>query len=254
MSGRVDNLCYYQQKRVRGGLVRRINLAMSERVKAGEEYVNLRTANSFFGACSMLAACLINFLSERQLFMTRADRQSYATAEIRKLMVAYGRTPESRDFSYHINDTERLALIFNSITKTRATDFFPSLPLSRGGVIFDANMVFEIPEQELENFCKHFKGVGVRVNFYYDCHIYYGAYDEVSQKYEPSIPSRSVNRVYKLWRPGEGDLELIIPAGVSDDTFSSCIIFFEVEKFQENGRPIYVTSAATAHMVGVYFS
>ena len=60
LSGRVDNLCYYQQKRVKGGLVRRLNQAMSERAKTGEEFENFRTANSYFGACSMCAGAMLN--------------------------------------------------------------------------------------------------------------------------------------------------------------------------------------------------
>ena len=253
LSGRVDNLCYYQQKRVRGGLVRRINLAMSDRVKAGDEYANLRTANRFFGACSMVAAALLNLMSRRTFFMTRSDRQSYLTTQIYRLFRNTGRNSQNREASLIPEDANNIPSIYNTLFKVRASEFFRDLPTLRTEVPFGGTMVFTIASESLEYYLSFFNGTEVGVNFYYNCNVYGCNYNSDTGKYIRPDASSTINRETIFWKRGEADVELLVNAGEADDTFSCCIIVFDIVKYRIGGRPIFLDSASTAHMVGILF-
>ena len=56
--GKVGEMLYYRQSGISGGLVRSINQAMSERVKKGEEYANVRLNNAEFGQACRIAGAL----------------------------------------------------------------------------------------------------------------------------------------------------------------------------------------------------
>lgn len=254
LSGRVDNLCYYQQKRVRGGLVRRINLAMSDRVKMGDEYANLRTANSFFGACSMVAAALLNLMNRRLFFMTRADRQSYLTTQIYRHFRNTGRNADDRNAALGQSDGYSIPLIYNSLFKVRARDFFMDLPLYRQDVPFGGTMVFAISSESLEYYLSSFEGSEVGINFYYNCGVYGSYYYSDSGKYARPDASSTINRETIYWKRGDDDVELLIDARAFEDTFACCILRFDIVKFRIDGRPIFVDSASTGHMVGVIYS
>lgn len=254
MSGRVDNLCYYQQKRVRGGLVRRINLAMSERVKAGDEYAELRRYNSYFGACSMLAAGLLSLMNQRLLFMTRSDRQSYLTTRIMRdlLRAGYGRFQTDLEFTTEFANT--IPPIFNSIMKVRANNFFISLPLYRTEVPSGGNMVFELSSAELENYLSFFKGVAVHINWYYDCRVGSCFKDDEIGKYTAPNVKSTINRQGINWYPGDGDIELVVSAGLDTGEYACVILRFDVALFDYGGRFAYLDSASTAYMIGIQFS
>ena len=253
LSGRVDNLCYYQQKGVRGGLVRRVNLAMSERVKAGAEYTNLRTANSFFGACSMLAAAILSLINQRSLYMTRADRQSYLTARILKLCHEIGLTGTTSDIPIGSLSTTGLVIAFNSIMKVNPREFFVSLPLVETEVPIGATIVREIPAIELERYMSYFGGVEVRVNFYYKCSVGDTYRDRITGKFSAPVAESTINRSSISWRPGDVDLELHITAGINEDIYNCYIIVFDVVRAFIADRPLLINSARTAHMVGIQF-
>jgi hypothetical protein len=253
LSGRVDNLCYYQQKRVRGGLVRRINLAMSERVKAGEEYANLRSANSFFGACSMVAAALLSLINRRSFFMTRADRQSYLTTQIYRHFRNTGRNTENKEAALIPEDAQTIPSIFNTLFKVRARDYFMDLPILETDVPIDATMVVTISKESLEYYLSSFNGSEVGISFYYGCSVYGSYYNSDTGKYIKPDTSSIINRETIYWQRGGGDVELLIKAGMADDTFSCYILRFDVVKFRIGGRPIFINSASTAHMVGISF-
>lgn len=58
LRGKVGEMLYYRQSGITGGLVRTINQAMSERVKKGQEYVNVRLNNAEFGHACRIAGAL----------------------------------------------------------------------------------------------------------------------------------------------------------------------------------------------------
>ena len=254
LSGRVDNLCYYQQKRVRGGLVRRINLAMSERVKAGDEYLGLRVANTYFGGCSMLAAGLLSLINQRLLYMTRSDRQSYLTTALYRIFKSAGGSSNDTEINLSNMNYEYIASAFNSLMKVRAQDFFISLPLSKTEVPIGANMVFEIPVIELERYLDFFQGEEVRVNFYYKCKVtdIYRSGDPL--KFSAPVVESTINRRSVTWRYGDPDVELIVTAGTDDLSYNCCIFVFDVVKRYINDRPQVLYSSGTAHMCAIEFS
>lgn len=79
ISGKINNLCYYEQKYVRGGLIRRINEAMSERLKIDPVFANTRVANKIFGGCSQYAKVLLSFFGNRSTYLFKPNRHAILT-------------------------------------------------------------------------------------------------------------------------------------------------------------------------------
>ena len=65
IKGKVGEHSYYQQTGVSGGLVRRINPAMSNKVKTDEAFVNTRLNNSEFGQAGRIAGVLGHVLTPK---------------------------------------------------------------------------------------------------------------------------------------------------------------------------------------------
>lgn len=251
LSGRVDNLCYYQQKRVRGGLVRRINLAMSERVKSGEEYAPLRRYNAFFGACSMVASALISLINQRNLFMTRSDRQSYLTNQIKRILTEAGYNRYEDVLEITSSFAEKFPRAFNKILKVNARDFFISLPLTFNDVPSGATIVLELPAIELHRYCEYFNGAAVIINWYYDCRVGSLVKEGETGKYTEPLSKSTIDRSPILWEDETGDVELHISAGLNTGDFACVILRFDVVAQFYGDRRILSNSSSTAHMIGI---
>lgn len=62
LKGKVGEMSYYQTTGISGGLVRRINQGLSERVKTDEAFANTRLNNAEFGQAGAIAAVLARFI------------------------------------------------------------------------------------------------------------------------------------------------------------------------------------------------
>lgn len=65
LKGKVGEMSYYQSTGVSGGLVRRINQGLSDRVKTGEAYANTRLNNAEFGQAGKLASVLAMYITPK---------------------------------------------------------------------------------------------------------------------------------------------------------------------------------------------
>lgn len=251
MSGRVDNLCYYQQKRVRGGLVRRVNLAMSERVKSGSEYSNLRLANSYFGACSMCASAIIQMTGSRVDFLHLGDRQAILTKEILEFQKKQHSESIGTEVVFGPSDGLFLSPIYDSIVKNKMSDFFPSVPYIFSGTAIGSTLVVNIPSMELENYCRFNKCVGVQFTTVSDCYLYSTAKLGESEKFfYPESGSSSSRYVYS-WIVGDEDLELKPTVSTRDDATNFVIIIAMPIVRQVGGRNVTKLTGSTARLIGV---
>lgn len=251
MSGRVDNLCYYQQKRVRGGLVRRINLAMSERVKAGEEYVNLRTANSFWGGCSIAASIILDSLGMRATFLTKANRQSILTREIYRMSTAGGRDNDRTRIMFTISTGYTFPLLFEKVVKNKAGNFFSNIPYFIDGVPLDSPVSITLAGYELENYCKFYKSIGVRVSVVSECFVYDMLKDANTQKFAPSEHGRKTRSDYILWESGSPSLTISFSSGSLDDCFNYAFFCIEPLVSINERRGIAKETGAIVKMIGI---
>lgn len=252
LSGRVDNLCYYQQKRVRGGLVRRINLAMSERVKAGEEYVNLRTANSFWGGCSIAASIILDSLGMRATFLTKANRQAILTREIYRYCLSAGTDENKSSIDFSNGTAFFLPLSFEKIVKNKAGNFFSNIPYFIDGVPANSPISITLAGYELENYCKFYKSIGVRVSVVSECYIYSLFKSDVTQKFEPSEHGRKTRSDYILWELGSPSLTISFGSGLWDDCFNYAFLCIEPLVSINERRGIAKETGSIVKMIGTY--
>lgn len=255
MSGRVDNLCYYQQKRVKGGLVRRLNQAMSERAKTGEEFENFRTANTYFGACSMCAGAMLNLLGDKVRFLTKPNRQGLLT----KYILEYQRTHHQNTYLYWVRfehtTSYSLPLYFDRIVKNKVSDFFSGIPFYIEGVQLDSPVTIILGADEIARFCAVNKCSGLAISIDGGCYIYnftrqietgkFGIPDYGSQP-RPSL-------IYH--KPSNMDFSFSFGSGEEDDAFQ--FAYVGIIPFVENettGEKILLTAGALVRMIGIIYA
>lgn len=252
MSGRVDNLCYYQQKRVRGGLVRRINLAMSERVKAGEEYVNLRTANSFWGGCSIAASIILDSLGMRATFLTKANRQALLTREIYRMAITSGYDDEKSTVPFYNDSATRIPLLFEKVVKNKAGNFFSNIPYCLYRIPVNSPISITFAGYELENYCKYYNSIGVRISVVSECYLYSLNKDSETQKFSPSEHGRKTRSDYILWESGSPSLTISFSSGGNDDCFNYAFLCIEPLISINERRGIAKETGSIVKMIGTY--
>lgn len=250
LSGRVDNLCYYQQKRVRGGLVRRVNLAMSERAKSGSEYSNLRLANSYYGACSMCASAIIQMTGSRVDFLHLGDRQAILTKKIYEMQKINYPDASTDDVTFVPQTSAYLPYCYDSIVKNKMSNFFPSVPFTFHGVPVGSTLVVTIPSNELENYCRLNKCVGVQFNTVSDCYMYSIPRNAETNKFTyPECGSGRDRSVY-TWLSGDSDIEIKPTVTTYDDSTNFVIITAMPIIRQVGGRNVLKLTGATARLIG----
>lgn len=253
LSGRVDNLCYYQQKKVRGGLVRRINLAMSDRVKVGGEYESLRTANSYFGACSMCAAAILSMTGTRVKFLHYPDRQAILTKAVYDFQTALTTSRDYNSVTLGQNAGYYFSLYYDRIVKNKMSKFMPSIPHHFAGVGVNTPINIVIPKHELEAFCSYNKCIGISFLVTYDCYIYSLYKDSVSQKFTyPDFGSNNIRQPF-IWQLGGNDLTISFDSGSIDDTFSFAFLSALPLVRLAGGRPVTKDTGASTRLIGIIY-
>lgn len=218
LSGKINNLCYYTQKGVRGGLVRRINDGMSERLKVGEEFSNTRRANSVFGMCSMFAGQIFGLFNARQMFLFRADRQSIFTKRLFEYYkVKYGFDSNS-SFGKSYSFLLYLCRTFDEVVKNKFGNSFQPVASVYRSESNDFEFVLVLRKEELADFCYRNNLLGVRISIDGAYSMYPPNRDssegsfELGDIYFPTVRPRSI-----VWRLGDDDLEITSEMSLLDD-------------------------------------
>ena len=206
LSGRVDNLCYYQQKRVRGGLVRRINLAMSDRLKSDPVFRRTREANSIFGMCSMSASTLIECFGLGTREMLVPDIQSRLTKTFLEIFKSQSRHNFGDDLIYSPSTGARICHAFNSFSRNRSNplvSFFPGEVFSSEPT---ADTMVTLPDNLLESYCVERGLRGIRFRIYRTFYAGISIFNTQSQKYIKGTYARGRYEDIPDWTIGDGDL------------------------------------------------
>lgn len=250
LSGRVDNLCYYQQKRVRGGLVRRVNLAMSDRVKVGAEYQRLRSANSYYGGCSMCAAAILNMTGTRAKFLHLPDRQAIFTKEIRNVQRYLYPDLLDDTISFGLNSASQIPYAYDRIVKNKMSKFMPSVPYYLLDTEVDSVITIVIPANELTNYCTYNNSIGILFNVVYECFLYGISRDAITGKFPSPESGCKVQRQPLTWKLNSGDLTISFNRGDIDDAFCFAIISALPIINDIGGRMVTKNTGATCRMIG----
>ena len=132
--GKVGEHSYYRQTGVSSGLIRSINQGMSQRVKTGDEYANVRLNNAEFGQAGRIAKVLGRMITPKYRPMVLPFSQSkMAKVILEAIKVASG------DWGQRNLDsaTASTALInaLNAVSKNNFADF--GLELTNDGANID---------------------------------------------------------------------------------------------------------------------
>lgn len=252
LSGRVDNLCYYQQKGVRGGLVRRVNLAMGERVKTDPEYQNFRVANSYFGACSMCASAILKMTGPRVSFLHKGSRQAILTKGIFDLQKRYYSANMPDEVAFQPQMAFYLPLVYEDIVKNKMSKFFPSVPLFFTEVISGSTVVLFIQEDELFNFCSFNECIGVRFLWTDTCYLYGVARDPITQKFYFPDNNYNSGRNSVNWYIGDGELEIHLKSSDADDACRFAILIALPIIREVGGRVVTKNTGSCARLIGMH--
>lgn len=216
ISGKINNLCYYEQKYVRGGLIRRINDAMSGRLKTDPVFDNTRSANRLFGGCSLMAKALLSAGTWRLDTLAYPSRQAKLTSSLLSIV------HEVYDRVYHSNlvwddiDYSYLISALDKISKIKINTFFPEIGRIYNNVPYNGDIDFDISAVSLENYAKY---CGVEtlqvevspVTTIGDCN-----YSITAEKYIPCEVETGRIITTKTWRVGDGDLSFSSRSGGVD--------------------------------------
>lgn len=214
ISGKVNNLCYYEQKYVRGGLIRRINEAMSGRLKLDPVFDRTRRANRLFGAASLLAKSFLQMFDVYSDLLTYPSRQAILT----KGFLSYIREQINTTGSTEININRMNYANFLSITdivmKNKLSKYFPSLKRFYDELGLEERFNLFIRGAELEEYLRLSKAnfLYIRLVGPYDIGVMTPNSD--SQKYtQPSVGGRE--QVYdSFWSRYGGDFNFSLDIGI----------------------------------------
>lgn len=166
VSGKIDNLVYYEQKRVPVGLIRRQNEAMSERLKSDPIFVNTRAAGKEFGYCSNAASVIIRSIP------MRAQRilDPFILPQFTKYLYSLLRNTDGTVGKRVLDDFptlgRQLENYINRLPKQIWDGVFPQirLPQSVDTATFTGNII--IDRLEVQQFCELLGYDGIRFSFY----------------------------------------------------------------------------------------
>lgn len=224
LRGTMNNVCYYQQKGVRTGLSRRINTAMSERLRSGVEYSNTRTANSFFGGCSLLASSIITMLGTRATYYHKFDRQSIMTKGIFELVRGGGVVASTDNITLVNALGGSLSYIYRRICKNPLDVDFPEIQRTLDFQQASSNFDVVFSESSLRAFCLKNGVKDVHIDIVHSCYVYNVERSETG-KFATPLDGHAIRPVQGDWNIlSPNDLTLSVPSFFRDGAKNFIII------------------------------
>lgn len=251
IKGKINNLCYYEQKYVRGGLIRRINEAMSERLKTDPVFANTRHANTIFGGCSIVAKSLLSFFGSRNTFLFKPYRQALLTSQIRKYFLSDNMVDNYPDILVKHKSTIFLPQVINSIVKNPISNSFPELDKVVGQLSLDDTYVFTFSYESLVRFCQKYNCIGVQLSITRPHYIYQTQYNPELGSYEAAENNAGGrNSLFNWYLSDEPeDIEMSVLTGTVDDALTFWIVYAKPILSIYSGRPILGETGASCGMI-----
>lgn len=252
LSGKINNLCYYTQKGVRGGLVRRINDGMSERLKVGEEFANTRRANSVFGMCSMFAGQIFGLFSAREMFLFRADRQSIFTKRLFEYYKANFGFDSNASFGNSYSFLLYLCRTFDEVVKNKFGNSFEPIASVYRAEDVDFEFTLFLRKEELSDYCyrNNLQAVQIGISGAYNMYPPFrdsseGSFELGDINYPTARPSSII------WRPGDDDLEITSQMFLFDDGINIAFLTLQPVSRFFAGRPIVSVGKSISKMLAI---
>lgn len=214
ISGKVNNLCYYEQKYVRGGLIRRINEAMSGRLKTDPVFERTRVANRLFGAASLLAKSFLQMFDAYNDLLTYPSRQAKLTKGFLGFIREQVRSTGNPEININRMSYAEFLSITDLVIKNKFTDFFSSFKrfYNELGLEERFNVIFE--GVDLERFCKRCKAIALQIRIAGPYDVGIMTPNSESLKYTQPVIGGREEVIPLLWEPGSGTLNYTLDIGV----------------------------------------
>lgn len=213
ISGKINNLCYYEQKYVRGGLIRRINEAMSGRLKTDPAFANTRVANRLFGGCSLMAKALLSAATWRLDTLAYPSRQAKLTSSLLSMVFeAYGRHAAD-SISWSVFIESHLINALDEISKTKIYTFFPEIGRIYNRVSFNSEFDIDISAANLYNYAKYCGVNSLQIEVSPVTTISDCEYSVDASKYIPCFVESGRIITTVTWRIDDGDISISARSG-----------------------------------------
>lgn len=249
IKGKINNLCYYEQKYVRGGLIRRINEAMSERLKTDPAFANTRVSNTIFGACSTFAGFLLSYFGSRNTFLFVPYRQAILTRLIHNHFLQYESGSLCPTIYLPLGREPALELFFDEVVKNKLSLDFSDIPRRIEINISSPSINITLSNTTLDNYLSKYGGVGVRVEISPPYFLYNMSYNTQTGKYFDPSGNPGGRGVSYIWKPGDGDLEISLLNPDTDDAYSFWVIYISPISSEVGGRFISKRTGATCGII-----
>lgn len=181
--GKVGEHSYYRQTGVASGLIRSINQGMSQRVKTGDEYANVRLNNAEFGQAGRIAKVLGRMITPKYRPMILPFSQSKMAKVILEAIKASNGDWGGRNLTS--NDAAVLINALNSVSKNNAEDW--GVSLTNDG----ANMVINFNETAYRSKLLALGAQGVEINCVSAC-PWIGTFSDSDGKYADSYARANI--------------------------------------------------------------
>lgn len=218
IKGKINNLCYYEQKYIRGGLIRRINEAMSERLKTDPAFTNTRHANAIFGGASMCAGVLLEFFSSRATFLFKPYRHALLTKSVMKDLCTHSTNSPYPAFLPTAKMTSSFPYIIDNIVKNKLRDDFPVIAYHYPNLRVQDSHEFEIPFEQLNAFCEKNNCIGVQLSISSPHYIYSTSPAPGSDKYVYPDANPGGRGSFVNWLKDTADTDDLIISGNTGET------------------------------------
>lgn len=251
ISGKINNLCYYEQKYVRGGLIRRINEAMSQRLKTDPVFANTRHSNTIFGGASIAARVLLNFFGSRNTFLFKPYRHALLTKAVFRQLIERTRGELYPSFLGRDIAVDRLSDVIESIVKNSIFNSFNELERRFYGLSLNDEKIITFQYESLEKFCKDNKCIGVQLSVSRAYYTYAIDYSETVGSYVEAENNAGGRITYVDWYLGEDteDVDIYCNTGEKDDSLTFWIIYASPIVAKRQGRPITGETGASCGVV-----
>lgn len=251
ISGKINNLCYYEQKYVRGGLIRRINDAMSERLKTDPVFARTRHANTIFGGCSMMASTLLGFFGSRNTYLFKPYRQALLTRAVKRYLVNFDDGFEYPVILTRDNGFNNLPEIIKGVVKNSIFDSFIELNRNYSELLIDDTKDFTFNYDSLVSFCKKYKCIGVQLSISRPHHLYSISYQPDTGKYDEPENNSGGRGTYFNWYLDEetSDAVLSISTGSVDDACTFWIVYAIPILSKYQNRPVFGETGASCGLI-----
>lgn len=230
ISGKVNNLVYYEQKRVPVGLIRRQNEAMSGRLKTDPAFAQTRKAGAEFGYCSNTAASIIRSIPLRAQRIIDPFINPLFTKYLFNILKQQEGVFGQRYFEISKTLGENIEAFINRQSKLQWQGVMPSVNVPWRLDAGVTTISLTLDRLEILNFCETYGYDGIRFSFYDQSGTTFGEVDQYG-KYTKTLTAsyREAQRI--LYTPQDsGDLtqELMLYPGFSQ--YQSIIIMAEPMK------------------------